>query len=199
MTNQNIIQIEAGVRTKLGSKDSKHLRKENKIPAVIYGAEGAELLEPIHICVAEKLFNLMFANKNLISKIFEIKLSNGKTQKAIIKDFQINHVAQKILHLDFIRISEDGFVKAKIPINYINKQKSIAIKKGGFLNVARYFVEIRCKGENIPSSFTIDLEGTDVLDRFYVENLDLPKDSKIVFPKQLLCNFVSKRGKAIKA
>jgi large subunit ribosomal protein L25 len=87
----------------------------------------------------------------------------------------------------------------KIPLQYINKQKSIAIKKGAFLNIARYFVQIKCKGSNIPHSFTIDLENTDVMDRFYIENLDLPEGCQILSPKQLLCNFVSKRGKAIKA
>jgi len=198
MTNQEIIQIEGNLREKLGSRDSKALRQEGKIPCVIYGGI-TENQEIFHIFLEQKAFNIMFAKKDLISKIFEIKLNNGKSEKVVIKDFQIDHVSQKVIHIDFIRISEDGLIKVKIPIQYINKQKSAAIKKGAFLNITRYFVQIKCKGDKIPQHFIIDLENTDVSERFYVENLELPEGSKIIFPKQLLCSFVSKRGKAIKA
>ena len=197
MENQNIINIDAEIRTSLGTKTSKHLRKEGKIPAVIYGGAFKDKID--HISLDAKAFNIMFLNKDLISKIFAIKLSDGTVENAFIKDFQIDHVNQRILHIDFIRISENLLVKAKIPINYINKQKSAAIKQGAFLNVSKYFVYIKCKGDNIPTSFTIDLEGTEPADRFYIENLDLPEGAEIINKKELLCNFASKRGKAIKA
>jgi large subunit ribosomal protein L25 len=196
MQEKNFIEINAKIRENLGSKNSRKIREEGLLPAVIYGGENKQ--NSIHISFDSKPFDIMFKNKSIISNIFHIKIDTG-VEKVVLKDFQIDHVKQKLIHIDFIRITDDGFVKAKVPINYINKNKSIAIKKGAFLNIARYFVIVKFKGDNIPSSFTIDLENTDVTYVFRIENLNLPKDCRILEEKQLLCNFVSKRGKAIKA
>ncbi len=188
------LEILAEIRTELGSKSSKKLRNNNKIPGVIYNDDQNPTT---HISFDRRQFDIMFANKNLISSILHVKIDD-KIHKLFIKDFQIDHVNQKIIHVDFIRVEKNSLVKAKVPIHYINKSKSIAIKKGAFLNIARYFVYLKCKGENIPSSLVVDLENTDVSKIFRVEDLNRPIDSEILYPNQLLCNFVSKRGKAIK-
>jgi large subunit ribosomal protein L25 len=200
MTMQDFIKVKATIREEsdLGSRKSRNLRNEGKLPAVIYG--GCVNNPNINIFLDDqKCFNIMFEKKNLISKLFEIELNNGKTEIVILKDFQIDHVNQRVLHIDFIRMSKDHFVKIKVPINFTNKHKSEAIKQGAFLNVSNYFVFVKVKlGFDIPSHFIVDLENTQALNRFYVENL-VSNEEMIVTPKQLICNFVSKRGKAIKA
>lgn len=194
-TNEQIT-LDCQLRKELGTKSSNELRIQDKIPAVIYGGDKNEIM---HIAIDAKIFNVLFTKKQLISKIFLIKFENGETQKVVIKDFQIDHLSRKVLHIDFIRVCKDNLIKVKVPIFYINKSKSIAIKKGALLNIAKYYVNIKCKGDNIPEKFEIDLDGTDVTKRFYIEDLVLPKDAQIIKPGQILCNFASKRGKAIKA
>jgi large subunit ribosomal protein L25 len=124
---------------------------------------------------------------------------DGKNVKVAVKNYQINHITQSVIHVDFIKLEKNKHVKFKIPIYFVNKSKSIAIKKGAVLNIVSYSVILDCLYDEIPPYFIVDLENSDVLHRYYVENLDVPKSAKILKPGQLLANFKGKRGQALKS
>lgn len=185
--------LKASGRDGLGTNFSKKIKVIGLIPAVIY--DGSET---INISIDEKFFTHAFVNNKLLSHVFDLEI-DGKVIKVAVKDYQINHVTQTVVHVDFIKLEKNKYVKFKIPIYFINKSKSIAIKKGAVLNVVSYSVILNCLYDEIPQYLVVDLEDSDVLNKYFVENLDIPKSAKIVKPGQLLANFKGKRGQALKA
>ena len=195
MEVQNIVY--ASTRERLGSNAVNLLKKENKIPAAIYNYDGFG--QTRHISVDAKKFNLLFLAKRLISTTHEIKLDNGAVEKFLVKDFQFCPISMNILHIDFIKIQKGLKIKAKVPLFYLNRSKSIGIKKGALLNIAKYYIYLMCDGDCVPERLEIDLDQTDVLWRFYGEHLQLPDGVTLFKANEILANYVSKRGKAIKA
>lgn len=187
MTQENIIK--ALKREILGSTESVKLRNNALVPAVIYGrGKGSE-----NISVAHKFFQKAYDERKFLSRIFEIEI-NGAINKLVVKDYQLNHITLQLIHIDFMRLADDLTIKLKLPIFYINKGKSEAIKLGAMLNVVKYYVHVRCLGTEIPERLEIDLADSKIGTIYYVEDLDLPKSAIILRPKELIANFVGKRG-----
>ena len=180
-------------RHMVGTNYARKIKVLGLIPAVIYAGS-----ETINISVDEKCFTNAFAKNALLSRIFDIEI-DGKMAKVAVKDYQINHITQSVIHVDFIKLDKEKYSKFKIPLCFINKGKSIAVKKGAVFNVVTYYIFLNCLNDEIPQHLIVDLENSDVLDKYCVENLDLPKSAKIVKPGQLLANFKGKRGQDLKA
>ncbi len=187
------IVINASKRDGLGTNFAKKIKSNGLIPSVIY--DGAN---SINISVDEKFFTRAFHENKLLSCVFDLEI-DGKKTKVAVKDYQINHVTQSIIHVDFVKLEKNKYARFKIPVYYINKAKSTAIKKGAVLNIVHYYVFMDCLFDEIPPYLVVNLDGSDVLDKYFPENLEMPKSAKLVKQNQLLANFKGKRGQALKA
>lgn len=187
MTKDNIIK--ASKREILGTKESVKLRSNFLIPAVIYG--GGKDGE--HISVPHKLFQKAYDERKFLSTIFEIEV-DGVMTKVVVKDYQLNHITLQVIHIDFMRLANDLTIKLKLPIFYINKGKSEAVKLGAMLNVIKYYVHVRCLGDQIPERLEIDLAGSVIGQTYHVEDLNLPESVIVLRQRELIANFVGKRG-----
>jgi large subunit ribosomal protein L25 len=185
--------LKAEKREGLGANYSAKIKEHGLIPSVIY--DGAKTL---NISVNEKFFTQAFNQNKLLSNVFDLEI-NGEIIKVAVKDYQINHITQGVIHIDFVKLEKNKYVKFKIPLYFINKSKSIAIKKGAVLNIVTYYIFLSCLNDEIPPYLVIDLENSDVLDKYFVESLNIPESATILQPKQLLANFKGKRGQALKA
>ena len=160
--------IKGQERKSLGKKDAKALRAAEKAPAVLYGGET-----PIH-------FSVDFAEmRNLVytPNVYLIDLDiDGTTHKAIMQDIQWHPVDEQILHVDFLRISDDKPVKMEVPINVTGFAKGI--KAGGKLNTNLRRLKVKALPVNMPDAVDIDIteldlgEGIKVAD-LNVENVEL--------------------------
>lgn len=184
----NTIKVEK--RSGSGTNFSKSLRKQGKIPAVVHGSTFN------NISVDQKFFNHAYSLQKLISTIHDIEI-DGVIEKVMVKEFQLNHMTREVIHIDFIKLEKEKYITARIPLFYINKSKSIAVKKGAMLNVVKYEIFLSCVYDEIPPHLIIDLDGSDVLDKYYVESLAIPKSAKLIKPGQLLANFKGKRGQVL--
>ena len=100
---------------------------------------------------------------------------NGKNIFAIPRDIQLNPVSDKIEHADFLAVDEKSQVKVRIPVQFLNAEKSIGIKRGGVLNTVAREVELLCDVAHIPSKLEIDLGPLDIGTTIHIHNIDLPK------------------------
>ena len=192
--NTQVAQVaQASKREGVGKNHSAKIKVGGLIPAAIYDGQ-----KTINISVDEKFFTTAFGHNKLLSHIFDLEI-DGKVTKVAVKDYQINHITQSVIHIDFIKLEQNKSIKFKIPLYFINKSKSIAVKKGAVLNIITYYVFLNCVYDEIPPHFIIDLENSDVLDKYFVEGLEIPKSAKIIQAGQLLANFKGKRGQALKA
>lgn len=167
------LALSAETRERAGKGASRALRREGRVPAVIYG--GNE--EPLTIHVEEKLLNKQLATGHFMNSVVEITV-DGKATRTLPKDVAFHPVTDRPIHVDFLRLSADATVHVEVPVQFINEEKSPGLKRGGVLNIVRHELELICDASNIPDDILIDVTGFDVGDSIHISHVPLPAGSK---------------------
>ncbi len=167
------LTLSAETRERAGKGASRALRREGRVPAVIYG--GNE--EPLTIHVEEKLLNKQLATGHFMNSVVEITV-DGKATRTLPKDVAFHPVTDRPIHVDFLRLSADATVHVEVPVQFINEEKSPGLKRGGVLNIVRHELELICDASNIPDDILIDVTGFDVGDSIHISHVTLPAGSK---------------------
>ena len=79
------------------------------------------------------------------------------------------------LHVDFLRLSGETTIRLQIPVHFENEEESPGVKRGGVVNIVRHAIEVNCRADAIPESFTVDLTGLDIGDAVRISDIDLPE------------------------
>ena len=164
MSDQLTLAAEA--RDRAGKGASRALRREGRVPAVIYGMNK----DPESIHLEEKLLVRALGTGHFMNSVVMI---NG--QRTLPKDVAFHPVTDRPLHVDFLRISEHATVTVQVPVVFTDEAESRGLKKGGVLNIVRHELELVCDAAEIPSEITISLKGTDVGDSIHISAVKLPK------------------------
>lgn len=163
-------EIEAERRHGKGKSESRRLRREGKIPAVLYGA-GAE---PVAIQLGFNDMMRTTANETFYSSILTLKL-DGTPEKVVIKDMQRHAYKPRILHMDFQRIDEAERVTMRIPIHFINEDRCVGVKEGGgILSHLLTEIEITCLPKDLPEFIEINVEHLQVGDAVQLADVTTP-------------------------
>ena len=166
------LTLPAERRERAGKGASRALRREGRIPAVIYG--GKE--EPTTIHVEEKELVRQLMTGHFMNSIVNIEVG-GETIRTLPKDVALHPVTDRPTHADFFRLSKDAKVDVSVPVIFINEEKSPGLKKGGVLNVVRHELELVCAADKIPAEIEIDVTGKDVGDSIHISEVNLPEGS----------------------
>ena len=167
------LTLPAEARERAGKGASRQLRRQGRVPAVIYG--GKE--DPIMIHVEEKELVKQLMTGHFMNSIVEVEIG-GKKVKTLPKDVALNPVTDRPEHADFLRLSKGAKVEVNVPVVFINEEASPGLKKGGVLNVVRHELELVCDMDAIPSEIEIDVTGKEVGDSIHISEVDLPKGSE---------------------
>jgi large subunit ribosomal protein L25 len=149
-------QLKASARASVGKGAARAVRRNGQVPAVIYGAGEAAL--PIALDAAQA--NRLVYAGHFLTTVFEIEV-DGKTHRAIPRDYQLDPVKDTVEHVDFLRLAEGGKIKVSVPIHFDKADQSKAIKAGGVLNVVRHEVELYVPADDIPEAINVDVSGLD--------------------------------------
>jgi large subunit ribosomal protein L25 len=168
----DLLTLSAEPRERAGKGASRSLRREGRVPAVIYG--GNE--EPVTIHVEEKVLVKALGTGHFLNSVVEIELS-GKKIRTLPKDVAFHVVTDRPIHADFLRISKDAKVRVEVPVVFINEDKSPGLKRGGVLNIVRHELELICEANTIPDDIAIDVTGFDVGDSIHISHVTLPAGS----------------------
>lgn len=163
------LTLPAETRERAGKGASRVLRREGRVPAVVYG--GNE--EPLAIHVEEKELTRQLGTGYFLNSIVEVEVG-GKKVRTLPKDVAFHPVTDRPLHVDFLRLAKDAKVTVGIPVIFINEEASPGLKRGGVLNVVRHELELVCESDKIPDDITIDVTGLDVGDSIHISNVNLP-------------------------
>ena len=166
------LTLSAETRDRAGKGASRELRRQNRIPAVIYG--NKKDAEMIH--VEEKALVKLLMTGHFMNSMIEIELG-GKKQMALPKDVSFHPVSDRPTHVDFFRIAKGAKVEVNVPVVFINEEASPGLKRGGVLNVVRHELELVCEADKIPDDIQIDVTGFDVGDSIHISNVTLPAGS----------------------
>jgi large subunit ribosomal protein L25 len=163
-------ELKADARERVGKGSAREVRRNGKIPAVIYG----EKKPPLAIALSYKDVYYKIHGGGFMTTIATIDVGGEKIQ-VLPKDYQLDPVRDFPMHVDFLRIGKDTIVTVDIPVHFINEEKSPGIKRGGVLNVVRHEVEFHCPATSIPEFITLDLDGTDIGDSLHISAVKLPE------------------------
>ena len=137
--------LAATVRSGTGKGAARSVRREGKIPGVIYG--GGEAPTPITLSYRD-MNKLIYAG-HFLTTIFEIDI-DGKKERAIPRDYQLDVVRDTPLHVDFLRLKAGSRLKVNVPVHFQNQETAPGIKRGGSLNIVLHSVELLVPADNIP-------------------------------------------------
>ena len=166
------LTLPAETRERAGKGASRVLRREGRVPAVVYG--GNE--EPLAIHVEEKELARQLGTGHFFNSIVEVEVG-GKKLRTLPKDVAFHPVTERPLHADFLRVSKDAKVTVNVPVIFANEEASPGLKRGGVLNIVRHELELVCDANKIPDDITIDVTGLDVGDSIHISQVKLPAGS----------------------
>jgi large subunit ribosomal protein L25 len=167
------LTLPAELRERAGKGASRALRRDGRVPAVIYG--GNE--EPTTIHIEERLLRRQLATGHFMNSIVMIEL-DGTPLRTIPKDVTLHPVTERPVHADFLRLARDAKIQVAVPVVFENEEESPGLKKGGVLNVVRHELELICASDRIPDDIRIDVTGLDVGDAIHISNVKLPEGSE---------------------
>ncbi|MBQ95151.1 MAG: 50S ribosomal protein L25/general stress protein Ctc [Actinobacteria bacterium] len=167
------LTLPAETRERAGKGASRALRREGRVPAVIYG--GKE--EPTMIHVEAKELVRQLGTGHFMNSIVEIELG-GKKIKTLPKDVSLHPVNDRPEHVDFFRLAKGGKIEVSVPVVFLNEEASPGLKKGGVLNVVRHELELVCENDKIPGEIEIDVTGKEVGDSIHISEVTLPEGSE---------------------
>ena len=165
------LTLSAETRERAGKGASRHLRREGRVPAVIYGNNE----EPLSIHVEEKALVKALSGGHFMNSVVMIDGAAKAAVRTLPKDVQFHPVTDRPLHVDFLRISEHAKVHVEVPIHFVDEDKSKGIKRGGVLNQVRHELELICDAAEIPEEIVISLAGMDIGDSLHISAVTLPK------------------------
>ncbi len=185
------LQLKAEKREKLGSLSTKRLKKSGRIPAVIQSKNGN-----VNISFDKREFEIEFSKGNLQTKLIEIEV-DGKKFSAIANKIELDPVSDNPIHIDLLDCNSSKTLKAWPKINFINADKSIGLKKGGFLNIRKRKVAVFCENEKaIIETIDIDISSLQVGQKIRANQINLPKGLKFAEKDNFLVASITGRGKA---
>jgi len=163
------IRLEAEKREAVGKGACRKLRREGKIPGILYGPGE----KSIPLTVDGDTFTYLYRSLQGENAIFNLELSGGKGKKTILKELQRHPFSRRIVHLDFEHISPRKRITVEVPIHLVGIPKGVK-EGGGMLEHLLRQVEIECLPTDIPEHIEIDVAGLDIGDSIHLGDLEIP-------------------------
>ena len=167
------LTLPAEARERAGKGASRALRRDGRVPAVIYGDKK----EPMAIHVEEKLLARMLSTGHFMNTVVMVD-AGGTPHRTLPKDVQFHPVSSRPIHVDFLRIGEHSQLTVAIPVRFDDEEESPGIKRGGVLNIVQHELELVCDAAHIPDEIHISLAGLDIGDSIHISEVKLPEGTK---------------------
>jgi large subunit ribosomal protein L25 len=171
MAQLSVLKAEA--RERVGKGAARAVRRQDKVPAVIYG----DRKPPLTISLPQRETTHRLHAGGFLIHLLQIEV-NGETIRVIPKDYQLDPVRDFLTHVDFLRVGEGARLTLDVPVHFINHGASPGLKRGGVLNVVRHAIEMVVSAEAIPEFIEVDLTDLEIGDSVHISALKLPEDTR---------------------
>ncbi len=140
-------------RTDEGKGASRRLRRQGKVPGVIYGANKDAVL----ITIDSNFIEHTIEDPRVYNTIINIEVEGGDNETAVLKEVQRHQVNGRVTHVDFQRIDESRKIKKRVPLRFVGQERAPGVKMGGFMTFFLSSVEIRCYPKDLPTEIVVDV------------------------------------------
>ncbi len=165
-----LIELKATAREGTGKLANRALRAQKLVPGVVYGGDKG----PANVALEYKLVRLHHQTGHFLSTVYLLDV-DGKKERVIPRDVQVDPVRDFPIHVDFLRVSRTSRIDVDVPVLFINEDASPGLKRGGVLNIVRHTIECTCPADAIPENISVDLAGLDIGDAVHISAVALPK------------------------
>ena len=173
------IAIKAEARSVQGTGASRRLRRESKVPGILYGA-GKDAL-PIEVDHKDLWFKLK--NEAFHASILDMEVGTEKAQ-VLLRDYQMHPFRPLILHADFQRVAADQKIHMRVPLHFVNEQNSPGVKvAGGLVQHVISDLEVSCLPKDLPEFIEVDLGELQAGHSLHLSSLKLPAGVEAIVPK----------------
>lgn len=170
-----VFEFLAETRTESGSGAARKLRRQHKVPAILYGGnQNTVNLTLDHNDVLKHL-----DHEAVYSHILDLKV-DGKAEKAILKDVQRHPAKRKVFHLDFLRVSANEKIRVNVPLHFLNEETSVGAKAGGVTTHSMVDIEIACLPGALPEYIEVDLADLDIGESIHLTEIKMPEGVEII-------------------
>ena len=167
-------ELNAEFRDAQGKGASRRLRRENKVPAILYGGHR----EPRSLALDQNKLMQALDNERFYSTIISIKVGD-LSQAVVLKDVQRHPAKHLVLHVDLQRVLEDEKIRMMIPIHFRGEGVAPGVKKGGQISHLRNEIEVSCLPKDLPEYLDADLSALDMNQMLYLADIALPDGVEI--------------------
>jgi large subunit ribosomal protein L25 len=152
------IRIEAAARGRAGKGAARATRRGGMVPAVIYGAKQESTLLSLDPRVIMKELH----KGGWQSHLFEVAVTDGPTERCLMRDVQFHPVSDQPIHVDFQRLAAGQKIRVKVPVVLIGEDVSPGIKAGGVANLVRRDLEVLADPDAVPERFEFDVSTSEI-------------------------------------
>jgi large subunit ribosomal protein L25 len=164
------IELKAAARKGAGKSAARALRREGRVPAIIYG----EKQDPEPVSVEYRQLLKHFQTGHFLSHVITLDL-DGRKARVLPREVQLDRVRDFPIHVDFLRVGRHAKIDVAVAVRFVNEVASPGLKRGGVLNIVEHEVELSCPPDAIPDFIEVDLSGLEIGDSVHISHIPLPK------------------------
>jgi large subunit ribosomal protein L25 len=185
-------ELKAEARERVGKGSARDIRRNGRVPAVIYGDKKA----PLSISLDYKDLYYKIHGGGFMHTVATLDVG-GEMIRVLPKDYHVHPVNDRPMHVDFLRVSANARVTVNIPVHFINQGISPGIKRGGILNIVRHEVEFTCPVDSIPDFIEVDMASVDIGHSVHISAVKLPEGLKATIDRDFTIATIVSPGGAL--
>lgn len=166
MATKELAKLRAEPRSETGKSAARQIRREGRLPAVVYG-HGDES-RPLTIDSHE--FDRLMSRIHAATTVIELDIDGGEPEQVLIREIQRHPFRSEVLHVDFFHIRADEVIRVSVPVHLLGHPTGV--EEGGILQQTRHEIEIECLPSDIPSEFTVDVSALEIGDSIHIADID---------------------------
>jgi large subunit ribosomal protein L25 len=178
--------LKAEIRERTGSKAVQKVRKEGRIPAIVYGHNKT----PVAISLDAHNFAEGLHHGH---RLMDVQI-NKKKEKIFVKDLQYDHLGKKVIHADLMRVDVTEMIRVDVPIELKGGATAKGTHEGGIIEEHADHLEVECKATDIPENISVSVKEIGVGDALHASDIELPEGVKLISPPETLlvtCHLVA--------
>ena len=164
------ITVNATEREDQGTGASRRLRKEEKVPSIIYGGKQ----DPLMVTLSIHEITHLLEDENTFTSVLDLVVGKS-TESVVLKDIQRHPAKNTITHVDFLRVDAKQTLVTTTPLHFIGMEENEALRLGNMLNQFVVSVDISCLPKDLPHGIDVDVTSLEVGDHLSLTDLVLPE------------------------
>lgn len=171
MSEQRVLVAEK--RERAGKGAARAVRREGKVPGVVYGGKAT----PELVAFPQGIIRKAYHTGTFLRELCQIEI-DGKQQRVIPREVQVHPVNSDVMHVDFLRLGKGARINIEVEVRFTGEEECPGLTKGGVLNVVRYTVELNVSVDAIPPFIEVDLSEMEIGDSGHISDVSLPEGAK---------------------